>query len=115
MSHSLPSYLLTLRKRSGLSQADLALLMGISASALCRLETQTRRPSLEFAIATEVILGQRLKNVFPAAYESVQHRIVERAQRLRDRYRSNPKLEGRAGLQVLDDIVERMGQTTLGL
>ena len=91
------------------------MLLGISASALCRLEFRARRPTLELAIGVEIILGHRLKDLFPDPYQTIQSSIVQRAQILRARYRSKPKTARRAGLRVLDDIVERTRQTTLDL
>ena len=79
MSHLLPSYLHTLRKQWGLSQPDLASLLGITASALCRFENLSRRPTAELIIGAEVIFGHGAKEVFPALYRDIERDIVNRA------------------------------------
>lgn len=113
MSRHLSSYLLSLRKRSGLSQSDLALLLGISGSALCRSEGLSRRPTIELAVGAEVIFGHPMKEVFPAFYEEIEQAIVARARRRRDRYAARPKAGTK--LRALDAILERASQTTLEL
>jgi transcriptional regulator with XRE-family HTH domain len=113
MSRPLSNYLLSLRQRSGLSQSELAVLLGISGSTLCKLEGLSRRPPIEFAVAAEVVFGQRIRDVFPAVYDEIEQGVVERARRWRAR--AGSKSESGTKLRTLDEIVERASQTTLGL
>jgi transcriptional regulator with XRE-family HTH domain len=115
MAPQLPSYLLTLRKRSGLSQYDLAALLGLTASALSRFENQSRRPTIELAIATEVIFGHSAKEVFPAFYREIEQVIIARAQQCCDRYSKRPDVQSQAKRHVLTEMIQRANQTTLGL
>ena len=115
MSPLLPSYLLTLRKRSGLSQSELAMLLGISASALCRSESLSRRPTIELAIGAEIIFGQSAKDIFPALYGDVERAVMDRVRKRRTRYAGRSKATNGAQLRTFDDILARASQPTLGL
>lgn len=115
MSHLLPSYLHTLRKQSGLSQPDLATLLGITGSALSRFENLSRRPSAELIIGAQVIFGHSPKDVFPAFYRDIERTIVARARAQHGRVESETAPATREKLQLLTDIIERASQTTLNL
>jgi len=115
MSRHLPSYLLTLRKQSGLSQSDLAMLLGIDGSALCKFESFSRRPTIELAAGIEVIFGHPMKEVFPAFYGELERTIIERSRRQRDRYSARSKAAKGTKIRTLDEIIARASQTTLGI
>jgi len=115
MSRPLSTYLLSLRKRSGLSQSDLAMLLGIDGSALCKFESLSRRPTIELAVGVEVIFGHPTKEVFPAFYGEIEKAVVDRACRLRGRYTARPKPATSTKLRTLDEIIARTSQPTLGL
>lgn len=112
MEQLLPTYLLTLRKRSGLSQLELAELLNITGSALSRFENQSRKPTLELAVSVEVIFGQSVRDVFPAYYRDIERSVVSRA---KDHCERQAGSASRARLRFVHDIVERASQTTLGL
>ena len=115
MSPLLPTYLLSLRKRSGLSQSDLAMLLGIDGSVLCKFENLSRRPTIELAIGAEVVFGHPMKKVFPAFYSEIEKAVVGRARRRRNRDIARSKPATTAELRALDEIIARASQTTLGL
>ncbi len=115
MSRPLPSYLLSLRKRSGLSQSEVAMLLGIDGSMLCKFESLSRRPSIELAIGAELIFGHPMKEVFPALYAETERAIVQRARRQRNRYNTRTKTAKGGKVRALDEIIARAGQTTLGI
>jgi transcriptional regulator with XRE-family HTH domain len=115
MSHLLPSYLHTLRKQWGLSQPDLASLLGITGSGLCRFENLSRRPTAELIIAAEVIFGHGAKDVFPAFYHDIERSIVDRARAEHDRLESQTDPTTHEKLRLLTEIVERASQTKLNV
>lgn len=83
MPHALENYLRTYRRRSGLSQDDLAFLLGTrSGSKVSRYEHYARQPSLETAIAYEVIFQTPLRELFAGVYEKVEQRVIGRARLL---------------------------------
>jgi transcriptional regulator with XRE-family HTH domain len=115
MSHLLPSYLHTLRKQRGLSQPELASLLGITGSALSRFENLSRRPNARLIVGAEVIFGQNAKDAFPAFYRDIERTIVNRARVQHRRHESKTKPASREKLRLLHEIIERASQTTLGV
>jgi|SRR6266576_4678451 len=58
MSHKLENYLRTYRKQSGLSQDEVAFLLGCqTGTKVSRYERFARKPSLETLFAYEVVFG----------------------------------------------------------
>jgi transcriptional regulator with XRE-family HTH domain len=115
MPHLLPSYLHKLRKQWGLSQPDIASLLGITGSALSRFENRSRRPNARLIAGAEVLFGHGVKDVFPAFYRDIERAIVNRARRQHDRLESKADPASREKLRFLNEIIERASQTTLNI
>src|SRR3989442_5261356 len=80
MAHRLPNYLKTYRKRAGLSQDEVAFLLGCQSGAkVSRYERLARRPSLETAFAYEALFGVPARELFAGVYEKVEEQIKKRA------------------------------------
>jgi len=80
MASHLHNYLRTYRKRAGLSQVELALLLGCQSGAkVSRYEHAARRPSLETAFAYEVVLHTSLRDLFAGMYRDVEKQTRKRA------------------------------------
>src|SRR2546422_855228 len=80
MAHRLPNYLRTHRKRAGLSQDEVAYLLGCRSGAkVSRYERLARRPSLETAFAYEAVFGVPARELFAGVYEKVEEQIKKRA------------------------------------
>ena len=106
MSDRLPNYLKTFRKRTGISQDDLALLLGAKSGAkVSRYERWSRRPALETALAYEVIFRVPVKELFAGLYQKVEKRVTKRVQKLARKLASADPEQGTlrklAFLQVL--------------
>jgi transcriptional regulator with XRE-family HTH domain len=83
--HKLENYLRMYRKRSGLSQDEVAyLLRAKSGSMNSRYERFRRKPSLETALAYEAIYGVPAKELFAGVAERAE-RIVRRRARILDK------------------------------
>ena len=83
MASHLHNYLRTYRKRAGLSQVELALLLGCQSGAkVSRYEHTARRPSLETAFAYEVVLHTSLRDLFAGMYRDVEKQTRKRAWQL---------------------------------
>ena len=81
MAERLQSYLRTYRKRSGLTQEELAALLGCeSGVSICQYERLAAQPSLETALACQAIFGVSVEELFPGIYKKVVDDIVKRAQ-----------------------------------
>jgi len=83
MSYRLHNYLRTYRKRAGLSQGEVAFLLGCTnRSKVSRYERFARQPSLETALAYKAIFGISAQELFAGLYEKVEQRTVRRAKML---------------------------------
>lgn len=82
-SHRLQNYLRTYRRKSGLTQREVAFLLGGKNGAqLSRYEKQRRLPPLRTALAFEAIYKGPLAELFAGLRESVGHEISERMGKL---------------------------------
>jgi len=80
---SLPNYLQTQRKRLALSQEEVGFLLGIAGlnkgNKVCRDENFARAPSLQDALAYEVIYGRPVRELFAGLFQQAQQEVVARA------------------------------------
>lgn len=85
-SPSLPNYLQSHRKRLGLSQDEVAFLLGAQSGAkVSRYEQFVRVPSLETALALEIILQKPVRELFGAVYRDLEQKVAERNTLLAER------------------------------
>lgn len=78
-TRKLPNYIRTYRKHSGLSQSEIAYLLGCrSGSNISRCERFTRTPDLETALAYEVIFGVPVRELFAGMYNKVETKTIRR-------------------------------------
>jgi len=80
---SLPNYLQTQRKRLSLSQEEVGFLLGLAGlnkgTKVCRDENYAREPSLQDALAYEVIYGRPVRELFAGRYQQAQQNVAARA------------------------------------
>jgi len=104
MSRRTHNYLRTYRKRAGLTQDELALLLGCtSGTKVSRYERLTREPNLETAFACQAIFGVPAHELFPSIYQNVEQIIKKRAELLKERL-SGTNAAVKYKLQVLNAI-----------
>jgi transcriptional regulator with XRE-family HTH domain len=88
----LHTYLRTYRKRSGLSQREVALLIDfLAAGNVSRHETGDRVPSFEQAFAYEAVFGIPASALFPGEYEKARRQVETQAQQLFEKLSQKPK------------------------
>ena len=86
-----PAPLRTLRLRSGLSQGELAELLGFrSDSVVLRHECSKAIPDLRTAIAYEVIFMVPISSQFPGLYRAIEPLVEDRIRQLRKRLEDQP-------------------------
>ena len=96
-SHKLPNYLRLHRKRLGLSQKEVAFLLGgYDVSKPCRYEHFSRIPSLRTALALAAIFRVSVHELFPGVYEKVEKVVFRQAQRLEARLLTESQDRGSA-------------------
>ena len=85
MSRKLPHYLRSERKRAGLSQRDVAALLGDrTVSKVSRYERRRRLPPLITALAYEAITGKPVAELFGGTYQPILAAVARRAKLLND-------------------------------
>ena len=84
MSSPLPSYLKSYRQRSGLTQRELAILLGFTTHVnISRYERCARLPHVEAAFALEILFDAHIAELFPAWSADVAEDLLYRVQRLK--------------------------------
>lgn len=84
--HRLENYLRSYRKESGLSQQEVAFLLGCEDGTLVsRYEKRRRLPPIETALACEEIFGTPVAELFAGMRQSVRNDIAKRRLELRSR------------------------------
>jgi len=85
-SPRLPNYLRANRKRLALSQDEAAFLLGSQSGAkVSRYECFMREPSLETALAYEVIFKRSVSELFDGLYQRIEAEVTARAKILAKR------------------------------
>jgi DNA-binding XRE family transcriptional regulator len=108
MKKKLDCYLRPYRRRWGLTQDDLAALLGHkNGSVISRLERYGRQPSLEAAYALEVIFGTAPAELFPGLQAKVKKEVIARVRDLYDELQGNPSKIIRLKLDLFEDVFER--------
>ena len=93
--------------RWGLSQPELAALLGITESALCKIETQALAPTKSLILGTEVIFGQGARQAFPAIYAEAERNIVRRAAALSKQLEDQRDAASTRKRRLLAEMIER--------
>ncbi len=92
----IPNYLRAYRKRLGLSQDDVAFLLGSATGAkMCRYESFNRIPTLRAALALEVVLGRPVSELFAGIFRVVEMEVRGRAKKRADAIVADAKSEPR--------------------
>ena len=84
-----PNQLRTIRKRSGLSQDEVAFLLeGENGGMISRYEKFNRMPSLETACALEALFGIPVKDLFAGTFEKMSRAMAKRVRLLEKKLNS---------------------------
>jgi transcriptional regulator with XRE-family HTH domain len=79
------NYIRTYRKKSGLTQQELASLLGLrSGQIVSRYEQHSRAPNLNTILAFQIIFGVTTDELFPGIYAQVELKILKRIRKLLD-------------------------------
>lgn len=106
--HRLPHYLRTHRRRSGLTQAELASLLGASAGTkISRYESFARFPSVVTVLAYEIIFNQPVSELFAGVYDDVLRDVRGRAAQLAETLSAGPAdIQTNRKLALLRNIID---------
>jgi transcriptional regulator with XRE-family HTH domain len=81
----LPTYLRTYRKHTGLTQTEVAYVLGINRSDLWQYETSRREPSLRVLLALQILYRIPLRKLFAGLFLQCRGATLSRLRRLRAR------------------------------
>jgi transcriptional regulator with XRE-family HTH domain len=108
----LPTYLKAYRKRSSLTQREVAFLLGWKeGDHFSRYEKRRVRPSLRVALGCAVIFRVSVKELFPGVCDPIAGEVAARIERLRaelEKKQGNEK-EKRLTARKLSWIIENHG------
>jgi transcriptional regulator with XRE-family HTH domain len=94
-SPHLYNYLRSNRKRLDFTQDEVAFLLGArGGTKVCRYERFARAPSLETAMAYEVIFQKPISEIFPGLFKRIEREVAARAKAMSyrtDLRKSTPK------------------------
>ena len=102
-------HLRTFRRRNGLTQRDLGLLLGfVDGSEVGRYERFSRLPTAQSLLACQAIFDVDARVLFPDMYDAVEHLTVNRALQLRAELPPVQRFQYRR--EILSAIAERSRQ-----
>ena len=109
MDRRLISYLRPLRRRWGLTQAEVAFLIGSKThAAISRIESLKTYPTLAEAIACSIVFDTPPLELFPELYGKVYEFVLTHADELYQKLQGNSSRVTRAKLDFLEEVLARM-------
>jgi transcriptional regulator with XRE-family HTH domain len=76
------NYIAAARKKGGLTQYDLAALLGVRQGTVSRYETGRLKPPLRIALGIYIVLGSKPEQCFPAVYDRILDRVMRMGAKL---------------------------------
>ena len=108
MHKKIPSYMRTHRRKWGLTQKELAHLLGAkSGTQVSRLERLIRKPKLFIALACQVIFGELPHRLFPKLFSKVEESVMQRAYQLYKKLEGSTSKAAKRKLELLNDVLHR--------
>jgi len=102
------NYLRSHRLRWGLTQGELANLLGCKTpGVISRIEKKLRAPTLNIVIGCFVIFGTPAAEVFPDISGSVETDVMKRVQDLYEEIQGDPSRKTKMKIQLLESAIER--------
>ena len=109
MDHRLKTYARQLRRRWALTQKELAFLVGVkSATAISRIESSKRIPSLAATFAYALIFGSGPIDLFPAYVAEIQDAVRSRVNELYEELQGDSSQGTRVKLDFLETVLARL-------
>src|SRR6266481_1026158 len=109
MAERLKTYLRPLRRRWGLTQRELAFLIGVkNGAAISRIEGLKKAPRLEWAVACAVVFDTRALELFPGLFSRVYEDVLGRSTQLYEELQGDPSKTTRLKLDFLETVLARL-------
>ena len=108
-----PNRLGSLRKQWKLSHEELANLLGYRfKSAICRVEADERPPTIQFALACEVVFGECPRKIFPALYAAIEEDVMRHAAKLDTALQHDYSHGANVKRSLLSEMTKGVGKRT---
>ena len=109
MTHRVKTYLRTFRRRSGLTQTEVAFLLGVHSGAkVSRYERLSRRPSFQTALGLQAVFGIPAETLLPVISAQVERKIMAPAHLLSRRLeRHSDSARTKRKIRFLTSVVAR--------
>jgi transcriptional regulator with XRE-family HTH domain len=105
------NYLVSYRLRWGLSQTELAHLLGSkSAGVITRIEKKLRAPTLKVMIGCFIIFGTSAAELFPDISASVEADVMDRVWELYEKVQGDPSRRTKMKIELLEGAIDRANE-----
>jgi len=109
MDHRIKTYVRPLRRRWGLTQRELAFLIGAnSGTVVSRIEGVKRTPSLAATFALAIVFSAAPAELFPALSSQIHEDVITRARELYEELQGDPSRTTRVKLDFLEAVLVRL-------
>jgi transcriptional regulator with XRE-family HTH domain len=106
--YPISNFLIAHRKKWGLSQRELAALLGVSRQAISNYELEVRPIPAKIILAAELLFGEPFHEVFPKLYEDIEDEIGARAMALQKKYEGRTDASSRRKFRFFAAIPLRL-------
>ena len=114
MKPKLKRYLRSYRRRWGLTQGELAYLIGLkSGTAVSRMERHGRKPTLPVALACHALFGIPPSELFPADFAEIEDAVMRRSYKLYERLQGRTSRATKTKLDFLEEVLARAKERNL--
>src|SRR6266550_4277362 len=105
------SYLRSYRLRWGLSQGELASLLGWRGpEVVSRIEKKHRPPTLKLVIACFILFGTSAAELFPDISASIETDVMARVWEMYEKVQGDPSRKTKTKIELLEGAIERAEQ-----
>lgn len=105
------NYLRSYRRRSGLSQGELAHLLGWKrADIVSRIEQKRRPPTLKLVIACFVLFGAPAAELFPDISASIELDVMTRIWEMYETAQGHPSAKNKKKIELFEAAIARAEQ-----
>ena len=105
------NYLRSYRLRWGLSQNELAYLLGWDRpDVISRIEKKQRPPTLALAMACFILFDTQAAQLFPDLSAAIEHLVMARVQEMYETIQGDPSRRTKKKLDLLEDAIARADQ-----
>jgi DNA-binding XRE family transcriptional regulator len=102
------NYLRSYRLRWGLSQVELATLLGWDRpEVISRIEKKQRPPSLRLAIACFILFRTQVDELFPDIFTAIDATVMSRVQEMYETVQGDPSRKTKKKIDLFENAIER--------